>query len=152
MHFQTYSRAIARERIADTFYMQKTSDRAIIDAVAVIAKAPISRAQVALAWLRRNPVVVAPFVGATKPSHLDDAVASLAIELTGDEVTSLEATLYAAQRLSGGLRRRRARPHLGQNRHQGRQSVTGRKRELIPCTLSRRKPQYSEVPFGSCRL
>ncbi len=32
--------------------------------------AAVSRAQVALAWLRRNPVVVAPLVGATKPEHL----------------------------------------------------------------------------------
>ena len=73
-------------------YTQESSDRAIIDAVAAIARARgVSRAQVALAWLRRNPVVVAPIVGATKPSHLDDAVASLEIELTDDEVTALEA-------------------------------------------------------------
>jgi 1-deoxyxylulose-5-phosphate synthase len=48
-------------------------------------------AQVARAWLRHNPVVVAPLVGASKPSHLDDAVASLDIELTGEEVAELEA-------------------------------------------------------------
>ena len=48
-------------------------------------------AQVAPAWLRHNPVVVAPLVGASKPSHLDDAVASLDIELTGEEVDELEA-------------------------------------------------------------
>jgi diketogulonate reductase-like aldo/keto reductase len=41
--------------------------------------------------LRHNPVVVAPLVGASKPSHLDDAVASLEIELTDDEVAELEA-------------------------------------------------------------
>jgi len=77
---------------ADMLYTQKTSDRAVVDAVAAIAKARgISRAQVALAWLRRNSVVVAPLVGATKPSHVDDAVASLEIRLTDDEVTSLEA-------------------------------------------------------------
>jgi aryl-alcohol dehydrogenase-like predicted oxidoreductase len=77
---------------AEMLYTQKTSDRAIVDAVAAIAKARgISRAQVALAWLRRNPVVVAPLVGATKPSHVDDAMASLEIRLTDDEVTTLEA-------------------------------------------------------------
>jgi aryl-alcohol dehydrogenase-like predicted oxidoreductase len=53
--------------------------------------APVSRAQVALAWLRRSPVVVAPLVGATKPSHIDDAVASLEVQLTDDEVAKLEA-------------------------------------------------------------
>jgi aryl-alcohol dehydrogenase-like predicted oxidoreductase len=46
---------------------------------------------VSLAWLRRNPVVVAPLVGASKQAHLDDAVASLEIELTDDEVAELEA-------------------------------------------------------------
>jgi diketogulonate reductase-like aldo/keto reductase len=41
--------------------------------------------------LRRNPVVVAPLVGATKPSHITDAVASLEINLTDEEVAALEA-------------------------------------------------------------
>jgi aryl-alcohol dehydrogenase-like predicted oxidoreductase len=77
---------------ADMLYTEATSDRAIIDAVAAVAKARgISRAQVALAWLRRNPVVVAPIVGATKPAHLHDAIASLEITLTAEEVAALEA-------------------------------------------------------------
>jgi aryl-alcohol dehydrogenase (NADP+) len=46
---------------------------------------------VALAWLLRNPVVTAPIVGATKMSHLDDAVAAVDLELTDDEVALLEA-------------------------------------------------------------
>jgi aryl-alcohol dehydrogenase-like predicted oxidoreductase len=46
---------------------------------------------VALAWLRRNPVVVAPIVGVGKPSHLQDAVASLHITLTEEEAAALEA-------------------------------------------------------------
>jgi 1-deoxyxylulose-5-phosphate synthase len=76
---------------AAMLYTEESSDRAILGAVAAIAKARgISRAQVALAWLRRNPVVVAPLVGASKPSHLHDAVASLKIELTADEVAALE--------------------------------------------------------------
>ena len=41
----------------------------------------VPRAQVALAWVARNPVVTAPIVGATKPHHLDDAVAALELEL-----------------------------------------------------------------------
>ncbi len=47
-------------------------------------------AQVALAWVLRNPVVTAPIVGATKPHHLTDAVAALDLTLTDDEVTALE--------------------------------------------------------------
>jgi 1-deoxyxylulose-5-phosphate synthase len=77
---------------ADMLYTQESSDRAIIEAVAAIAKVRgASRAQVALAWLRRNPVVVAPLVGATTRSHIDDAIASLDVELTDDEVATIES-------------------------------------------------------------
>ena len=73
-------------------YTQAASDAAVIAAVAAIAAARgVSRAQIALAWLRRNPVVVAPIVGASKASHLDDAVASLEIDLTDEEAGALEA-------------------------------------------------------------
>ena len=82
----------ATDVFADLLYTEESSDRAIIEAVATIANARgVSRAQIALAWLRNNPVVVAPLVGASKPSHLDDAVASLEIELTDEEVRSLQA-------------------------------------------------------------
>ena len=47
-------------------------------------------AQVAVAWVLRNPVVSAPIVGATKPHHLADAVAALEVELTDDDVRRLE--------------------------------------------------------------
>ncbi|HWO60941.1 MAG TPA: aldo/keto reductase [Umezawaea sp.] len=77
---------------ADMLYTQQVSDRAIIDAVATIAEQRgVSRAQVALAWLRHNPVVTAPLVGASKPSHIEDAIASLDIELTDAEIHALEA-------------------------------------------------------------
>ncbi|MEV0035153.1 aldo/keto reductase [Streptomyces sp. NPDC050804] len=82
----------ASDPFADMLYSQESSDRAIIDSVAAVAKdRGVGRAQIALAWLRHNPVVVAPLVGASKPSHLEDAVASLEIELTEDEVAALEA-------------------------------------------------------------
>jgi 1-deoxyxylulose-5-phosphate synthase len=80
-----------RDPFAAMLYTEESSDSAIIAAVAAIAKARgVNRAQVALAWLRRNPVVAAPLVGATKPSHIDDAIASLTFEFTEDEVTALE--------------------------------------------------------------
>jgi aryl-alcohol dehydrogenase-like predicted oxidoreductase len=67
------------------------SDQAIVDAVQRIADARgVSMAQVALAWVLKNPVVSAPIIGATKPHHLTDAVAALDIRLTDDEVTALE--------------------------------------------------------------
>ena len=48
-------------------------------------------AQIALAWVLRNPVVAAPIVGATKARHLADAVAALEVVLSDDEVAGLEA-------------------------------------------------------------
>src|SRR5579871_1788875 len=78
---------------ADMLYTSRTadSDRAIIDAVGTIAGARnVSRAQVALAWLRSKPVVTAPIVGANTTSQIDDAVASIDLELTLEEITRLE--------------------------------------------------------------
>ena len=68
------------------------SDKQIVDAVgAIAAEHGVSEAQIALAWLRRNPIVAAPIVGALKTSHIDDAIESLSIALTGDEVARVEA-------------------------------------------------------------
>ena len=60
----------------------------------------VPRAQVALAWLLAKPVVTAPIVGATKPQHLDDAVAALALELTAEEMATLEKH-YAPHQVAG---------------------------------------------------
>lgn len=67
------------------------SDRAIVDQVGALAKARgVPRAQVALAWLLQKKCVTSPIVGASKPEHLKDAVAALALKLTADEITLLE--------------------------------------------------------------
>jgi aryl-alcohol dehydrogenase-like predicted oxidoreductase len=67
------------------------ADAPIVDAVQAIAEARgVPMAQVALAWVLSKPVISAPIVGPTKLSHLTDAVAALDLELTGDEVASLE--------------------------------------------------------------
>ena len=44
----------------------------------------------ALAWLLHKPVVTAPIVGASKPHHLEDAVAALSLKLTPEEIAELE--------------------------------------------------------------
>jgi 1-deoxyxylulose-5-phosphate synthase len=51
----------------------------------------IPMAQVALAWVLHNPVVAAPIVGPTKPHHLADAVAAVDLQLSEDEIHTLEA-------------------------------------------------------------
>jgi aryl-alcohol dehydrogenase-like predicted oxidoreductase len=63
----------------------------IAEVAAIAADRGVSRAQVALAWVSRNPTVSAPIIGATKQHHLDDAIASLDLALTDDEVARLES-------------------------------------------------------------
>ena len=46
---------------------------------------------VALPWLLQAPGVTAPIIGATKLSHIDDAVKSLDVHLTPPEIAELEA-------------------------------------------------------------
>lgn len=68
------------------------ADRRVVDAVAQLAAARrLPRAQVALAWLLHKPGITAPIVGASKPGHLDDAVAALSVTLSADEIAALEA-------------------------------------------------------------
>ena len=71
--------------------LQLASDQAIVEAVQRIAvERGTAMATVAMAWVLRNPVVAAPIVGVTKPSHLSDAIAAVDVELDTDEVASLE--------------------------------------------------------------
>jgi 1-deoxyxylulose-5-phosphate synthase len=80
-----------RDPFADMLYTEQASDKNIVEAVTAVAREQgVSQAQVALAWIRHNPVVAAPIVGVSKRSHLDDAVASLELELTDEEIAALE--------------------------------------------------------------
>ncbi|VXC25422.1 aldo/keto reductase [Aeromicrobium sp. 9AM] len=89
----------AGDAVAKGYYQQaEDSDRAISAAVGEIAtERGVSRAQVALAWVRQHEVVTAPIVGATKALHLTDAVASLEITLSDDEIARLEAPYVPRQ-------------------------------------------------------
>jgi 1-deoxyxylulose-5-phosphate synthase len=67
------------------------TDRVIVERVAALAiKRSLPRAQIALAWVLQKSFVTAPIVGASKPNHLDDAVASLDVNLTAEEMEFLE--------------------------------------------------------------
>jgi aryl-alcohol dehydrogenase-like predicted oxidoreductase len=73
------------------YVASEDSDRKIVERVGEIAKKRgVTRAQVALAWLLHQPVVTAPIVGASKPHHLEDAVAALSLKLTPEEMAALE--------------------------------------------------------------
>ena len=77
------------------------ADQKVIDAVGCIAdKREIPRAQVALAWLLHKAPITAPIVGASKPSHLTDAVAALTLGLNAEEIDALEAP-YVPHKISG---------------------------------------------------
>jgi aryl-alcohol dehydrogenase-like predicted oxidoreductase len=88
----TTSRTRTDEFGKTLYHQQEDADRAIVDAVSAVAAARgVPMAQVALAWVRQQPAVTAPIVGATKPEHLSDAVASLDITLADDELAALAA-------------------------------------------------------------
>ncbi|MDQ0746285.1 aryl-alcohol dehydrogenase-like predicted oxidoreductase [Streptomyces africanus] len=77
----------------DTFgsNLYQEGDRTIVEAVTRIAgERDVPRAQVALAWLLHQDTVTAPIVGASKPQHLQDAVAAVELELSDKELEELE--------------------------------------------------------------
>jgi aryl-alcohol dehydrogenase-like predicted oxidoreductase len=80
------------DRFAISMYSPtEEADRKVVDRLGEIAeKRAVSRAQVALAWLLMQPGVTAPIIGATKPHHLDDAVAALSLRLSPEEIRALE--------------------------------------------------------------
>src|SRR5919107_175966 len=79
------------EAFGRLFAKTEDADRKVVDRVAQVAAARgIPRAQVALAWLLAKPVITAPIVGATKLQHLDDALASVRVKLSEEEIALLE--------------------------------------------------------------
>jgi 1-deoxyxylulose-5-phosphate synthase len=74
------------------FAATEEADGKVVKAVEVLAnKRGVPMAQVALAWVMAKPGITSPIIGATKPQHLDDAVAALALKLTAEETGALEA-------------------------------------------------------------
>jgi 1-deoxyxylulose-5-phosphate synthase len=88
------------DEFGKTLY-RSDSDFDIINRLTGIAtQRGLPSAQLALAWMLSKPVVTAPIIGASKPGHLEDAVASLDVKLTKDEITRLEE-LYQPHPVSG---------------------------------------------------
>ncbi|MGO6847596.1 aldo/keto reductase (plasmid) [Rhizobium ruizarguesonis] len=87
----TETKRATTDRYNKSMY-EKTGDRDVVEAVEALAKArKTSMAQVAMAWVLQKPVVTSPIVGVSKMSHLEDAIAAVDFELTGDDVKALEA-------------------------------------------------------------
>ena len=77
------------------------ADHAVVERVAEVAvKHGAPRVHIALAWLLQKEPVAAPIVGATKVSHLEDAVGALAVKLSAEEVSYIEEP-YVPHRVVG---------------------------------------------------
>jgi aryl-alcohol dehydrogenase-like predicted oxidoreductase len=73
----------------------------VVERVAEIAeKRGVPRVHIALAWLLQKDPVTAPIIGATKISHLEDAIGALSVKLTQEEVAFLEEP-YVPHRIVG---------------------------------------------------
>jgi len=74
----------------DMYYTD--ADFEVVDAVTAVADAHgVTPAQIALAWILQKPGVVAPIVGATKMPHLEQAISSLDVRLSDEDIQALEA-------------------------------------------------------------
>lgn len=77
------------------------NDRQVVNAVeAVSQQRGIPMAQIALAWVLQKPEVTSPIIGATKPKHIEDAVAALDVTLSAEDIAAIEAP-YAPHPVMG---------------------------------------------------
>jgi aryl-alcohol dehydrogenase-like predicted oxidoreductase len=77
------------------------ADRLVVERVAELAAThEVPRVHIALAWLLQKQPVTAPIIGATKISHLEDAVGALSVKLSAEEVAFLEEP-YVPHRIVG---------------------------------------------------
>jgi len=83
------------------FGQSQDNDFEIVDRVKHLAsKKNVTPSQISLAWLLNKSGVSAPIVGASKVQHLEEAVASLNVELSQEDMTYLEE-LYKPHTMVG---------------------------------------------------
>ncbi|MDQ3198046.1 MAG: aldo/keto reductase [Verrucomicrobiota bacterium] len=82
----------AKDEYGQKLYRQtEDADRAVVEQVNKLAKEKnVPPAQLSLAWMLHKPAITAPIIGASKPHHLDDAVAALELKLSPHEIAALE--------------------------------------------------------------
>jgi 1-deoxyxylulose-5-phosphate synthase len=85
------ARSGSDEPMARMYRRTEASDRATVERLTEVAGARgLPQAQVALAWVLSKPAMTSPIIGATKPGHLEDALAALDVKLAADEIARLE--------------------------------------------------------------
>jgi aryl-alcohol dehydrogenase-like predicted oxidoreductase len=95
------ARGRSKSPIGKRIFSDKDFNFMMAQRVSEVAEAHgVAMAQIALAWNLSKPVVTAPIVGATKLHYLDDAVASLDVQLSEDEIKYLEEP-YVPQVVAG---------------------------------------------------
>ncbi|HEX3583469.1 MAG TPA: aldo/keto reductase [Thermoanaerobaculia bacterium] len=68
------------------------ADFDVVDTITEVAKERgVNNAQIALAWMLHKPGITSPIIGASKPQHLEDAIAALDVTLSEEEIQRLEA-------------------------------------------------------------
>ncbi|SEP57490.1 MULTISPECIES: aldo/keto reductase [Pseudomonas] len=90
--WDTSSARVESDEFGKSLYANTAdADRRVVERVAEIAnERGVPRAQVALAWVVQKTGISAPIIGASKPQHLEDAVAALSLNLTTEEIARLE--------------------------------------------------------------
>jgi aryl-alcohol dehydrogenase-like predicted oxidoreductase len=88
---QRHTARAASDVFAEGLYSYSEADFDVVDQLVEVARGRgLPPAQVALAWMLHKPGVTAPIVGATKLTHLDDAIAAVDIPVSPDEMKLLE--------------------------------------------------------------
>lgn len=88
------------DALKSAFYQREQDDPVVQRNCDIANELGVKPAQVALAWVMQNPVVTSPIVGASKLTHLEDALAALELSLEENHVNTLEE-LYQPHAVSG---------------------------------------------------
>jgi aryl-alcohol dehydrogenase (NADP+) len=75
---------------ANSMYFREEDFTVAEHAQEIAKKHGVTSAQIALAWMLNKPYITAPIIGASKMKHLEEAIAALEIQLSEEEVSSLE--------------------------------------------------------------
>jgi 1-deoxyxylulose-5-phosphate synthase len=87
---QRHTTRSGSDPFGDTLYKVPADFDVVDRCMAVASERGVPSAQLALAWLLHRPGVTAPIVGATKPGHLEDALAAETLSLSAEEMQRLE--------------------------------------------------------------